>query len=107
MDINDVIEELQNYRIINEDTLADEKTCLDDYQVEFFNGFIEVMFDMCLDRKIFEVYINIKSTDEIADSLRYKMFYNQEEAKNYFEELKKFINENDEKNIINYCKIRD
>ena len=37
----------------------------------------------------------------------YKMFYNQDEAKKYFDEVKKFISENDEKNILNRCKIRD
>ena len=32
---------------------------------------------------------------------------NQDEAKKYFDEVKKFISENDEKNILNRCKIRD
>jgi KaiC/GvpD/RAD55 family RecA-like ATPase len=65
------------------------------------------MLDSCLDRKVFEVYVNIKNKDYIADSLMYKAFYKQDEAKKYFEEVKKFIDNNDEKNIINRCKIRD
>lgn len=106
MNIDELINELQEYCYTNEDTISDEKTCLNDYQIEFLDGFIQVMFDKCLDRNLFEVYINIKTTDKIADSLMYKSFYNIEDAKNYFEELKKFINSSDEKNIINRCKIR-
>ena len=107
MDLNTIIDELQEYRYVNDDTISDEKSCLDDYQIEFLNGFIEVMLDSCLDRKVFEVYVNIKNKDYIADSLMYKVFYNQYEAKNYFEDVKKFINNNNEKNIINRCKIRE
>lgn len=107
MNLNTIIDELQEYRYINKDTISDEKCCLDDYQIEFLTGYVEVIFDSCLDRNLFEVYVNIKNTDKIADSLMYKMFYNQEEAKKYFDEVKKFINENDEKNILNRCKIRD
>ncbi len=107
MNLNTIIDELQEYRYINEDTISDEKCCLDDYQIEFLTGYVEVIFDSCLDRNLFEVYVNIKNTDKIADSLMYKMFYNQEKAKKYFDEVKKFIDENDEKNIINRCKIRD
>lgn len=107
MNLNTIIDELQEYRYVNEDTISNEKTCLDDYQIEFLDGFIEVMLDSCLDRKVFEVYVNIKNKDYIADSLMYKAFYKQDEAKKYFEEVKKFIDNNDEKNIINRCKIRD
>lgn len=107
MNLNTIIDELQEYRYVNEDTISNEKTCLDDYQIEFLDGFIEVMLDSCLDRKVFEVYVNIKNKDYIVDSLMYKAFYKQDEAKKYFEEVKKFIDNNDEKNIINRCKIRD
>ena len=81
MNLDTIIDELQEYRYINEDTISDEKSCLDDYQIEFLTGFVEVIFDSCLDRKLFEVYVNIKNTDKIADALMYKMFYNQDEAK--------------------------
>ena len=33
MDLDTIIDELQEYRYINEDTISDEKSCLDDYQI--------------------------------------------------------------------------
>ena len=106
MNLDTIIKELQKYSYINEDTIADEKSCINDYQIEFLDGFIEVIFDTCLDRKLFEVYINIKNKDNIADSLLYKMFYTKEEAEMYFNELKKFIDSSSVENIIKGCKIR-
>lgn len=106
MNLDTIIDELQDYRYINNDLITDNKDCLNDYQVEFLDGFIEIILNKLIDKELFEVYINIKSTNKIADSLLYKSFSNQEEAKIYFEELKKFINNNDEKNIINHCKTK-
>ena len=106
MDLDTIIDELQKYKYINEETISDEKSCINEYQIEFLDGFIEVILDKCLDRVLFEVYINIKNKDNIADSLLYKMFYKKEEAEIYFNELKKFIDSSSVEDIINGCKIR-
>ena len=45
--------------------------------------------------------------DENRKIVGFNILLTKEEAKKYFDEVKKFINENDEKNILNRCKIRD
>lgn len=107
MNLDTIIDELQDYCYVNNDLITDNKDCINDYQIKFLDGFIEILFNKLNDKDLFEVYINIKSTNKIADSLLYKSFNNQEEAEKYFEELKFFINNNDEKNITNHCKIKE
>lgn len=105
MDINTVIHDLQEYYFNNESNNESEKEIFDNYQVEFLDGFIGCIINKYNESELYEVYLYINSKEEIACPLLYKTFDNVIESKQYYEEIKNLINNNDEKYIINRCKI--
>lgn len=105
MKIENIIKELQNYCSSEETECNQEKEMFKNYQIEFLNGFIGIICNQYKNIEKYEVYLNIKNTDEIACPLLYRSFNNVLDASNYYEELKNLIENNDEKYIINRCKI--
>lgn len=105
MDIDELINELQEFCYNDNKGINEEKDIFNNYQIEFLTGFIGIIMNEYKSINKYEVYLNIKSTDNIACPLLYKEFYNVIDAKNYFEELKNLVNNSDEKNIANRCKI--
>jgi len=107
MKVNEIIEELQNFCFEDKESIKDRKDLFDNYQIEFLDGWIGLLFNKYLYKNKFEVYVSIKSKDKIACPLLYKSFENINESREYYNFLKNFINNSDEKNIINRCKIRE
>lgn len=107
MKIDSIIDELQDYCFDDRESIKDKKDLFDNYQIEFFDGWIGLLLNQYLEKDKFEVYLSIKSKDKIACPLLYKSFNNIIDAKMYYNELKNLINNNNENFIINYCKIRD
>lgn len=105
MDLDAIIDELQDYCFDDKETISNEKEMFDNYQIEFLDGFIGIIVNHFTKTGKYEVYLNIKSKNKIVCPLLYKMFNNLIEAKSYYEKLKKLIDNNNEKNIINHCKI--
>lgn len=106
MKLNAIIDELQDYCFDNKETICNEKEMFDNYQIEFLDGFIGIIVNQFTETGKYEVYLNIKNKNKIACPLLYKIFNNVDEAKNYYKELKKLIDNNNEKYIINRCKIK-
>lgn len=107
MKANDVIDELQEYCFNDKETIKYKKDMFADYQTEFLDGWIEIIINQYIRDDSYEVYLNIKTKDKIACPLLYKRFNNVMDAKMYHNELKNLIENNDEKFIVNRCKIRD
>ena len=107
MNLAEIIDDLQEYCYEEKTSFEGSKEMIDDYQIEFLDGYIGIVVNQYIGKNKFEVYLHIKTIDKIACPLLYKTFYEEEEAKKYHEELKKFINDNNEKNIVNRCKIRE
>ena len=105
MDLDTIINELQDYCFNNEELKKERKELFDNYQIEFLNGFIGVLLNQYIDENKFDVYVSIKSKDKIACPLLYKSFNNVMDAKTYYNDIKNLIDNNDEKFIINRCKI--
>ena len=49
-----------------------DKEIIDNYQSEFLDGYIGLVFNKYIDSDNYEVYIYIKTTNEIASPLLYK-----------------------------------
>ena len=108
MKVEDIIDSLQDYCFINDDILLNEKkNLIDNYQIEFLDGYISILMNKIMTKPLFEVYLCIKSKNKIACPLLYKVQKNILDAKEYYNELKNLINNSDEKIIINRCKIRE
>ena len=105
MDLDAIIDELQDYCFDDKKTISNEKEMLNNYQIEFLDGFIGIILNQFTETVEYEVYLNIKNKNKIVCPLLYKIFNNVIEAEKYYKELKKLIDNNDEKNIINRCKI--
>lgn len=105
MKIENIISELQSYCPSEETEYTQEKDMFKNYQIEFLDGYIGIICNQYKNTGRYEVYLNIKNVDEIACPLLYKTFNNVLDASNYYEELKNLIENNDEKYIINRCKI--
>lgn len=105
MKLENIINELQEYCFIEKKEDNQDKDIFKNYQIEFLDGFIGIICNQYNNIDKYEVYLNIKNTSEIACPLLYKTFKNVLDANNYYEELKNLIDNNDEKYIINRCKI--
>ena len=105
MKANDIIDELQECCFDNKETIKYKKDMFDDYQIEFLDGWIEVIINQYIRDDSYEVYLCIKTKDKIACPLLYKKFNNVMDAKIYYEDIKNLIENNNENFIVNRCKI--
>lgn len=98
--IEDYMEELKNN--CSKSNKGD-KELLDTYQSHFLNGYIGLMFNKESSREGYEVYLYIKTKDQIASPLLYRVSNNKNELQLYYNELLNFIKNENEKNVINRC----
>jgi hypothetical protein len=84
-----------------------DKEILDTYQSHFLNGDIGLVFNKYTKEEKYEVYAYIKTKEQIASPLLYKTSTEKNELELYYSELLDFIKNEEPKNIINRCIIRD
>ena len=84
-----------------------DKEILDTYQSHFLNGDIGLVFNKYTKEEKYEVYAYIKTKEQIASPLLYKKKKKKNELELYYSELLDFIKNEEPKNIINRCIIRD
>lgn len=84
-----------------------DKEIIDTYQSHFLNGDIGLIFNKYTEEEKYEVYIYIKTKDKIASPLLYITSTNKNELELYYSELLEFIKNDEPKNIINRCIIKN
>ena len=84
-----------------------DKEIIDNYQSEFLDGYIGLVFNKYIDSDNYEVYIYIKTTNEIASPLLYKSSNDKNAMEVYYTKLLDFIKNNEPDIIINRCISRD
>jgi len=108
MNTSDIIKELKEYCYkVDKKSIDSNKEIFKNYEVEFLDGLIGTTCNSYNESNKYEVYLFIGNKSDIACPLLYKTFDNPVDSSNYFEELKNLIENNNEKKIINRCKIRE
>jgi hypothetical protein len=102
MKIANIILELEKFC---NDNKKEEKSIFKTKQKEFFDGYIGVMLNECINSNLYETYIYIKNNDSIACPLLLKKNKDVIEATNYYDELVNLIENNTPEYIIERCKI--
>ena len=104
MDINLIIDDLNNNKENDRLEFVDNLLIIDNYQLKINDGFVGVFNRKNQELNTYDVYLYIKSIEKIACPLCLRSFDDVQEAKKYYNSLKKSIEKNDIKKIIMLCK---
>ncbi|MBO4246108.1 MAG: hypothetical protein J5892_05190 [Bacilli bacterium] len=85
----------------------DDKEIVDSYQSYFLDGYIGLVFNKYTDSDKYEVYIYIKTSNEIASPLLYKTSNDINVMKEYYTELLNYIQKEEPDIIMNRCISKD
>lgn len=102
MKIDRIIEELKSFCMKN---TKEDKEVYNTTQKDFLDGQIGVIMNKIINTENMEVYLYIKSKENIVCPLLLKKFMGVFDAKSYYDEIVDLIENNPEEYIINRCKI--
>ena len=102
MKVDNIIEELKSFCTQNN---KEDKEVYNAIQKDFLDGQIGVIMNKSINTENMEVYLYIKSKDNIVCPLLLKKFMGVFDAKSYYDEIIDLIENNSEEYIINRCKI--
>lgn len=102
MKIDRIIEELKSFCMKN---TIEDKEVYNTIQKDFLDGQIGVIMNKIINTENMEVYLYIKSKENIVCPLLLKKFMGVFDAKSYYDEIVALIENNSEEYIINRCKI--
>ncbi|MCR5146464.1 MAG: hypothetical protein K6B70_03855 [Clostridia bacterium] len=80
-----------------------DKEIIDSYQSHFLDGDIGIVFNKYSKEELYEVYVYIKTSDEIASPLLYKISNVRNDLELYYTKLLNFIKNNEPDIIMNRC----
>ena len=85
----------------------EDKEIVDSYQSYFLDGYIGLVFNKYANSDKYEVYLYIKTSNEIASPLLYKTSNDINTMKEYYTELLNFIKSEEPEIIMNRCISKD